>query len=1207
MQTPPSARRGLVARRLPLAFAAVALLLAGLWWVLRPVGGTEVAENTARPDEGPVRESTTDLAGSEQGERDSLAQVSSEGGLQVTVGVRLGGDGRLAGRVLAREGGGVEGAKVELLPWPPAGSATLGRFLRLAGLGEEMADRVRPVATAISGSDGSFSFEGVRAGSYFVEARGAWHVPEAPVQARVAPSGSGGPVEVWVRRGGRVVGRVERPDGSPAAGAGVSLRPGALDLIERARSGDLCFLDTVADDQGVFILAGVPQGPAWSLAAYGPGFALSHAPEVAVVAGRDTEVVIRARSGVAIEGRIVAGAGPALSVEPGTPVGGAHVGVVPRGLRDLVFVDRLLKQCYDRSDGEGRFSVTHVPPGEVDLVAWAPGHLPSVGPSLIADEGGSLVAPDFALESGPTVEGRVVDGQGRPVAGVRVRWQPFDFRGFEFAFSFAPFLTQAVEGFVFPLTDAEGRFVAGAFPGEAPYQISLSKPGWAEAERQWNPSEEEGPIEIVLRRGGAIEGIVMDGARREPVHSFTVSSSNQIAPSSGWPGGDNPFAGGTLIEDPQGRFRLEPLEPGRARVTVSAPGYVPARSEEVEVLEGETVRGVILTLQPGGTLRGTVVDESGAVVPGAVVYWAEDAGWKRPEGRERARGRMPSASDMPAGLREFAAGLGILGESSSTSRSDGSFELVGVQPGQVVVYASHRDLATGQSEPVLVQAGSAVEGIEVELTQGAALFGTVTDRFGRQVEGVIVVAASPGAMDQGKNGGAGLVYQGYTDAAGRYEIACMAPGGYFLTTTRPDEALNPMSFLGSLNFELVTVPEGERVEYDLVDRSVGGARVSGLVTDRGEPFPGGNIVAFGFESESLLGMDVKLARIREDGSYLFESLAPGEYRFQVGSGGGPGGRRRGDVRLTVEIPDLPDVRLDIALPEGEISGVVIDAATGEPVRGAAVSLRALDAPQAGGMLGGMMGGEMARERRWVDDSGTFSFQRLEEGRYKLDVGPPNWGDNQGRWAPIAPVEIELSHNERLDDLEVRLEPALELTGLVRGEGGEPISSARIVALRADVESASRATAMSGEDGRFTLRGLAPGAWDLSGSVEGYAAASLHGVTVERGKSSEVELVLPLGIEVTVRVTDGAGRPVSGAAARLVALDGAPAGGAADAERLFGRIFSGEGTSGPDGRLALGRYAPGRYRLEVQRGLARAQPEEVELKGGGDVELRARLP
>ena len=140
-----------------------------------------------------------------------------------------------------------------------------------------------------------------------------------------------------------------------------------------------------------------------------------------------------------------------------------------------------------------------------------------------------------------------------------------------------------------------------------------------------------------------------------------------------------------------------------------------------------------------------------------------------------------------------------------------------------------------------------------------------------------------------------------------------------------------------------------------------------------------------------------------------------------------------------------------------------------------------------------------------------------------------------------------------------------------------------------------------------MRGLAPGTWDLSASAEGYAGGSLRGVQVARDRADEVELVLPAGIQVSVRVVDGAGRPVSGAAARLVALEDNAAAGQADAERMFGRFFSGEGTSGPDGRLVLGRYAPGRYRLEVQRGFARAEPQEVELKPGADAELRARLP
>jgi Carboxypeptidase regulatory-like domain len=1204
MPTASRSRHGSARRIVVLASASLALLLAVLWWLFGRADEVPVAEVGARPGLGSIEAPAGELKNAAP----LAAPPGPAGGVTdratIATGVRLSGNGRLTGRVLDREGGaGVGGAKVELLPLPPAGSAIFARFLGLAGFDGEFSDRARAVATVVSAADGAFAFDGVRAGSYFVEARSDWHVPAAAVQAIVAPSGAGGPLDVWVMKGGRVLGRVERPDGTPASGAGVSLRPGCLDLIERARNGDLFFLDTRADDQGCFVLAGVPEGPAWAVAAYGPGFALSHAGDVAVVAGADTQIVIRAREGARVEGRVVAEGGEHAALEQGTPVAGAHVGVIPRGLRDLTFLERLVPTCYARTDAEGRFSLEHVPPGEVDLVGWAPGHQPSVGPSLVVDDTATSAAGDFTLTGGPSVEGRVVDGSGEPIEGARVRWRPFDTERFDFAFSFAPFLSQAVEGFAFPTTGADGHFVAGAFPGDPPYSIQVSKAGWAETEKSWTPLEEEGPIEIVLHRGGAVEGIVMDAARRAPVASFSVASEALISALPGAPGGSNPYASGVLFEDPAGRFRIEPLEPGTTRLTVSAPGYVPALTDELQIAENETVKGLIVTLHPGGAVRGRVVDESGAAVAGALVFWADDVGWKRPEGTERASSPTPRAGDMPGGLREFAAGLGLLGSATAQSHPDGTFELTGVEPGQIVVYASHRALATGQSAPVPVAAGSTVEGVEIRLTEGAGLYGKVRDRFDKPVPGVIVVAASPAAMEMEKNGASGLVYQAFTGLEGDYSIGRMAPGSYFLTTTRPDQALNPMSFLGSLNFELVTVPEGERVEYDLIDRSVGGARVHGLVTDHGEPVPGGNLIAFGFESESLLGLDFKLARIKEDGSYVFESIAPGEYRFQVGTG--RGGQR--ETRMTVEIPEQDDVQLDLALPEGVIGGVVLDAASGEPAKEANVTLIALDAPSSGGLLGGMMGPQMSRDRRRLGDDGTFSFERLEAGRYRLDVGSPNWGDNEGRWAPIEPMDIELRRNERADDLVLRLEPSLSISGKVRGEGGEPVGGASVFAVRSDLESAARARGQADDSGEFKLRGVAPGTWTLSATADGYASGSVHGVKVEHGKDDPVELVLPRGVEVSVRVTDGTGRPVSGAAARLIPLEQSPDASAAEAQRMMARMFRGEGTSGADGRLALGRFSPGRYRLEVQRGLARALPEEVELEAGNDVELRARLP
>src|SRR5688572_23621081 len=58
-------------------------------------------------------------------------------------------------------------------------------------------------------------------------------------------------------------------------------------------------------------------------------------------------------------------------------------------------------------------------------------------------------------------------------------------------------------------------------------------------------------------------------------------------------------------------------------------------------------------------------------------------------------------------------------------------------------------------------------------------------------------------------------------------------------------------------------------------------------------------------------------------------------------------------------------------PKGRISGVVLTADTGRPVRRARVSLVAPQLPEGRGAL--------------TDDNGTFAFEEVPEGRYTLTV------------------------------------------------------------------------------------------------------------------------------------------------------------------------------------------------------------------------------
>lgn len=1146
-------------------------------------------------------------------EEPEAARSSAVGaGAAALASVRLGGQGRLEGRVLERAGGEpVAGARVDLLALPPAGVGVIGRLLRLSGMGEEMAERVRPVATTTSDPGGHFALVGVRAGQYFAEARGTHSVPDGAVLARVAPSGSGGPIDLWVRRGGRVVGRVVHPDGSPAAGARVALVPGPMVFLSRLLEGDFYEAEGETDEEGAFALSGIPAGDGYDLAAVGQGFTLSYALDLSVRPGEDTVVKVTTRQGTVLEGRVVSISGdhdphPELG---DVPLRGALVAAVPLGLRHLRFVEEILELCGGVTDAEGGFTLHQVPPGEVELVGWAPGHVGSRGPRASCHSGAVVAMGDFELARGPVVHGRVVDEAGQPVAGVAVRWNPVDWSQLGGMVTFAPLLIQALEGFDFPKTGGDGRFEAGAFPGDPDYEITAYKPGYQEKSFDWNPDEHGEEIEIVLARGGSAAGVVKNAADGEPLTSFTIATTDRIEAQGQAPGRWNPFSGGQLVEDPEGRFHIDSLRAGSVDLTFSAPGFAESDLEDVQITAGETTEGLVVELELGGLVRGRVVNEEGRAVAGAQVFplsaeRGSGPGRRGPRGgggeaqdrrRRRQAGMMGAMSSLPPGIASYAAAVGLMGDGAELSGQDGRFELSGVGFGRQRITALHRDYALGQSEVLELEPGGSVPEVEIVLSAGSGIYGKASDRLGQPVTDGIVVAVSP----QMGSGGGGGIYQGHTEETGDYRIEHMAPGGYFMVLTRGDEALNPMSFLGSLNFDLVRVPEGEMVEFDIVDTSLGGCRVHGRVTVGGAPVDRGTVSAVSFEAGGLLGVDFKVTSIEQDGTYEFPGLSPGEYQFNIDNVRIEGENLR--ARLDVDVPNTPEYAYDLEFPESGLEVLVVDAVAGEPVGRAEVLLQRADVSDSGGLLGSLFSREGQRVRQRTDERGEAVFRFLEEGDYEVVVRPPP-GERR-RHGPAGPIPVRLGWNQVERNFEVRLEPALLLAGVVSSKGG-PVSGATLLAMRTDVVGVPPERGSSGEDGRYEILGLREGTYQIRASRAGYAEAVRRDVEIARGEENRLDVELEEGIEVAVLVTDPGGKPLSGAVVRLRRPDGEE-----DAGDLGGALmsfFSGAGTTDADGRMELGRFASGTWRLEAQRGQQRAEPRAVELGDDPRVELRVEL-
>lgn len=149
--------------------------------------------------------------------------------------------------------------------------------------------------------------------------------------------------------------------------------------------------------------------------------------------------------------------------------------------------------------------------------------------------------------------------------------------------------------------DEDGPFELRAFHGEhGRTKLTVDNPG---------------EVTLELPGGGFIMGRVMQ-VGGDPIESFAVTASPLMAELGGPPA--------QSFDEPNGRFSLGPLAPGRIRLWAAAPGFRPRHSKVVTLKPGETLEGIILEMEPSASLTGTVTDAStGRPIEGAFVKPAE--------------------------------------------------------------------------------------------------------------------------------------------------------------------------------------------------------------------------------------------------------------------------------------------------------------------------------------------------------------------------------------------------------------------------------------------------------------------------------------------------------------------------------------------------------------------------------------------------------
>jgi hypothetical protein len=854
---------------------------------------------------------------------------------------------------------------------------------------------------------------------------------------------------------------------------------------------------------------------------------------------------------------LVAGATLTVLVvdEAAKPITGAWVRAEPV-FRPRPGPIQLPSRLSRRSDASGRVSFGPIDASfDWNLVGGAPGRATG---RLAATGLASPTAPPertLVLARGSVAWARVVDQQGRPIAGADVSLEaavPSPAAMMSFSGGEAPL--RAVSD-----TDGRARFdrvavgthvleakAAGFAPTRVP-GLTIEVAG---------TETELGTVELAPEVRIELELVDRDG---QPVAGASCWIDEQLGRLlSLRTGGNDREADG--LSDRHGRVSIGGQRAGaKLSLLVRAEGFAEASASLDANPEAEPIRVV---LEPTSRLGGRVVDEAGVPIAGAKVEL-----------------------DM---VRTLGAASFGMPRSDAETADDGTFLFEGLEPGRAGLTASAPGRRTVRNQGIALAAGESQLDHELRLEPGATITGTVRNAEGTPLDGVRVLIpegnTSPAMIMMVRSGA-------LTNADGHFRLEGAAVGRRLL------EAHAPGFRTGKVELELRA---GENAADFTLER---GASIAGRVlAPAGEPIGGATVRVLAGPGRPSFGLPS--AQSDSQGRFRIDGLEPGtisliaeaegfaatqsepieaagevagidlvlergarivgelrglsldqlgrvmvaatrtssrlmgradfEGRYTI-EGAGPGrwsvvAMIEGRVaRGEVEVPaGVDEVQLDLEMVEGAtlVGRVVVD---GEPGAGLRLTGSRAGAP---GFFGA------------TDPAGRFRFEGLAEGTYRVSV-------TEG-FTQLSSRELAVEAPETTVELTVR--PA-NVAGVVVREGdGSPIGGASV---SVGTERSRGVPVLTDGNGRFELRRVAAGPSFVLASAEGFAQRRLE-LELAEGQTETIEIELAAGAglslvvagvagdSVSVGLLDDSARVIHSGSARIgpegvVRLDSAPAG------------------------------------------------------------------